>query len=192
MKQVDFGLDRATVTIMTEITEESMINLVSEIERLIFGYFYPRIELRISSPGGQLVALDYFLDALTRFRQHGVRLETRALTQAFSAAAAILSLGDEPRTAAGSTLLRYHFHRVTARPELTARKARELQRVLTQMDRKMTVRLAERAYQEYGHGRHRTHEGTRPLESGLDAFSDTDWVIMGGLTGSVLGRDLRR
>lgn len=189
MKQVDFGLDRATVTIMTEITEESMINLVSEIERLIFGYFYPRIELRISSPGGHLVALDYFLDALTRFRQHGVRIETRALTQAFSAAAAILSLGDEPRTAAGSTLLRYHFYRVTASPELTARKARELQRVLTQMDRKMTVRLAERAFEGYGRGEP-VLEATRPLESDLDAFSDTDWVIMGGLTGSVMGMDL--
>ena len=87
MRKVDFGVDRATVTIMTEITEESMINLVSEIERLIFGYFYPRVELHISSPGGQLVALDYFLDAITRFRQQGVRIETRALTHAGSAAA---------------------------------------------------------------------------------------------------------
>ena len=87
MKKVDFGVDRATVTIMTRITEESMINLISEIERLIFGYFYPRIELRISSPGGDLVALDYYLDAVTRFRQHGVRIETRTLTDAGSAAA---------------------------------------------------------------------------------------------------------
>ena len=189
MKKVDFGLDRATVTIMTEITEESMINLVSEIERLIFGYFYPRIELHISSPGGQLVALDYFLDAITRFRQQGVRIETRALTHAYSAAAAILSLGDEPRTAAGSTLLRYHFHRVTESQNLTARKARELQRVLSYMDRKLTLRLAERAYQGYGRG-DKVREGTRLLESDLEAFSGADWVIMGGLTGLLPGREL--
>ena len=189
MRTVDFGVDRANVTILTEITEESMIHLVSEIERLIFGYFYPRVELHISSPGGQLVALDYFLDAITRFRQQGVRIETRALTHAYSAAAAILSLGDEPRTAAGSTLLRYHFHRVTESQNLTARKARELQRVLTYMDRKLTLRLAERAYQGYGRGG-AVREGVRPLESGLDAFSGADWVIMGGLTGLLPGREL--
>lgn len=188
MKKVDFGVDRAVVTIMTEITEESMINLVSEIERLIFGYFYPRIELRISSPGGVLTALDYYLDAITRFRQYGVRIETRALTQAYSAAAAILSLGDAPRTAAGSTALRYHFHRVQSTQDLTAQKARELLRVLTYMDRKLTLRIAARAFQGYGpHGTARVE--ARPSDSGLDAFSEADWLIMNRLTGNRIAKD---
>ena len=182
MRKVDFGVDRATVTIMTRITEESMIDLISEIERLIFGYFYPRIELRISSPGGELVALDYYLDAVTRFRQHGVRIQTRALTQAGSAAAAILSLGDAPRTAAGSTLLRYHFHRVAEAQEVTADIAGELQRVLGYMDHKMTARIAERAFQGYGR-KNAARRGARPPEPGVDAFSGPDWQVINLLTG---------
>ena len=182
MRKVDFGLDRATVTIMAEITEESMINLISEIERLIFGYFYPRIELRISSPGGELVALDYFLDAVTRFRQQGVRIQTRALTQAGSAAAAILSLGDEPRTAAGTTLLRYHFHRVQSADEVTANIARELQRVLSYMDHKMTARIAERAFLGYGRTE-AVRNGALPPQPGPDAFSEPDWQVINLLVG---------
>ena len=189
MRTMDFGVERATVTIMTEITEESMIDLVSEIERLIIGYFYPQIELRISSPGGQLVALDYFLDAVTRFRQSGVHIQTRALTQAGSAAAAILSLGDAPRTAAGSTLLRYHFHRVQSPDEVTADIAAELQRVLSYMDRRMTARIAERAF--LGYGRKGTvRNGARPPQSGPDAFSEADWLIMDRLTGNRFVRDI--
>ena len=63
MKDVAYQLDRAVVTIMTEINEASMVDLVAEIDRLSTDYFYKTIELRISSPGGELLALDYYLDA---------------------------------------------------------------------------------------------------------------------------------
>ena len=177
MNKVGYKLDRAIVTIMTEITEESMVALVDEIERLASDYFYKTIELRISSPGGNALALDYYLGAIGRFREQGIEIHTRALTQATSAAAAILSLGDGPRRAASSSVLVYHFHRTSAQ-ELTAQKARALMRLLGETDRRMTLRIAERAF--LGYGPHRSGEAC--VRRNPDVFSDNDWRIMLRLT----------
>ena len=177
MNKVSYKLDRAIVTIMTEITEESMVALVDEIDRLASDYFYKTIELRISSPGGRALALDYYLGAMGRFREQGIEIHTRALTQATSAAAAILSLGDGPRRAASSSVLVYHFHRTDVQ-QLTAQKAKVLLRMLNETDRRMTLRIAERAFQGYGPKRSRDLSVRRDP----DVFSDSDWLIMHRLT----------
>ena len=65
-----------------------------------------------------------------------------------SAAAAILSLGYGPRKAGRTTVLRHHFHRMPSEQELAAQKAREYPRPLSQIDRKMTWQIAERAHLE--------------------------------------------
>ena len=180
MKDVAYQLDRAIVTIMTQITEESMVDLVAEIDRLTTDYFYKKVELSISSPGGSVLALDYYLDALKRFRRRGVQIRTRALTQAGSAAAAILSLGDGLRKAGRTTELRYHFHRIQPDQELTAHKAKEYQRVLSQVDRKMTGQIAERAYTGY-RSEGETPKPTSPPDRSLNDFSETDWRVMNRL-----------
>ena len=46
MKDVAYQLDRAIVTIMTQITEASMVDLVAEIDRLSTDYFYKKIARR--------------------------------------------------------------------------------------------------------------------------------------------------
>ena len=182
MKDVAYQLDRAVVTIMAEITEESMVDLVAEIDRLSTDYFYKTTELRITSPGGELIALDYYLDALRRFRKRGVQISTRALTQAGSAAASIVSLGDGPRTAGRTALLRYHFHRVSAEGDMTARTATALHLLLGQTDRKMVAQIAERAFLGYGRSTSSPEDSGRP-QRGLDCFAESDWQVMNKLTG---------
>ena len=189
MKDVAYQLDRAIVTIMTEITEASMVDLVAEIDRLSTDYFYKKIELSISSPGGSSLALDYYLDALKRFQASGVQIWTRALTQAGSAAAAIVSLGDGPRKAGRTAMLRYHFHRIPAEEDLTAHKAREYERLLSQVDRKMTWQIAERAYAGY-RSDEKTQKPPRRPDRSLDDFSDMDWRIMKRLTGPEVFTDI--
>ena len=154
MKGVVYKLDRAIITIVTDITEESMVGLVDEIDQLTSEYFYKSIELRISSPGGLGLALDYYLEAIQKFRRRGIEIRTRALTQACSAGAWLLSLGDGPREAGSSSILLYHFAHIPQEHNLTARKAEEMQRFLSQADRKMTRRIAARAFEGYGSGSH--------------------------------------
>ena len=182
MRGVVCNLDRAIITIVTEITEQSMVGLVDEIDRLSTQLFFKKIELRISSPGGTAHALDYYLDAIRRFRQKGLEIQTRALTQALSAGAALLSLGDGPREAGSSSMLLYHFARVPLEHHLTARMAEEMQRALSEMDRKMTWRIAARAFKGYGPDS-TLEECIRQRERSLKAFSETDWRIMSGLAG---------
>ena len=186
MKDVAYQLDRAIVTIMTEISEASMVGLVAEIDRLSTDYFYKKIGLSISSPGGSSLALDYYLDALKRFQASGVQISTRALTQANSAAAAMVSLGDGLRKAGRTAMLRYHFHRVPPDEELTAHKAREYQRLLSQIDRKMTWQIAERAFAGYGFEEKTRRPASRPDRS-LDDFGEADWRVMHRLAGAEIG-----
>ena len=182
MANVIYELDRAIVTIVTEITEESMVELVGLIDRLSTQYYYKRIELRISSPGGAPTALDYYLDAIRRFRQQGIVIQTRALTQACSAGAAILSLGNGTREAGSTSVLLYHFIRYSSDQHFTARKARELERTLSHMDRQGLGRIALRAYRGYGPGS-KSEEFAKPMQRLLASFSETDWRIMSQLSG---------
>ena len=124
MSGVVYQVDRAIITIATEITEEAMIGLVSKIDRLSSEYFYKTIELRISSPGGTLHALDYYLEAVRRFGQRDLTIHTRALSQTGSAAAAMLSMGNGTREAGSSSLLLYHFARIAPEGFVTARGGR--------------------------------------------------------------------
>ena len=182
MTGVVYKVDRAIITIATEITEEPMIALVHQIDRLSAQYFYKTIELRISSPGGTLQALDYYLEAVGRIRQRDLTIHTRALSQAGSAAAAMLSLGNGLREAGSSSLLLYHFARVAPEGLVTARAAGELERALSQTDRLMTWRIAARAHEGYGPARSAEESDSRP-ERGLDDFSVADWRILRQLAG---------
>ena len=190
MKDVAYQLDRAIVTIMTEINEVSMVDLVAEIDRLSTDYFYKTIELRITSPGGEVLALDYYLDAIRRFRRRGVQIRTRALTQAGSAASSILSLGDGPRTAGRTAVLRYHFHRVPAEGHLTAYTATAVQQLLSHTDRKLIRQIAERAFLGYRRNARPPEDYSHP-QRGLEYFAETDWRIMNRLTGDQFAVDLQ-
>ena len=107
MINIEHKQTHVIVTFTGGVTESSIIELVSAIDRLRSGYFYDRIILRIASPGGEVIALDYFIEAISHWKQHDLKLTTRALTTCKSAAAVMLSLGDH-REASSSSLLHYH------------------------------------------------------------------------------------
>ena len=140
MLNVNLEPDRATVSVVGEITEELAIELVDRVERLHAERFYTRIELEIASPGGAIVALDHCIDGLCRLREAGVEISTRALTRAVSAAAILVSLGDR-RAAMPRSLLQYHMGRVGGVHTVTADSASQIVEALHEIDRRLVALL---------------------------------------------------
>ena len=101
----------ATVSFVAPVSESSIIHLVRTVNELRWQRFYRRVELQIASPGGDVLALQYFVEALAHWNDDGLELATRALTSCSSAAAVMLSLGHR-RTASPASRLLYHFARV--------------------------------------------------------------------------------
>ena len=87
--------DRGIVRFSGELNLEAAVDLVETIDMLHRVYFYDLIELQISSLGGVSTALEHYLAAHERWRAAGVRVRTRVVDRAASAAALLLSLGDE-------------------------------------------------------------------------------------------------
>ena len=87
--------DRAVVRLAGALCVDAVEELVDTVDLLRRVYFYSLIEIRIGSRGGTSAALGAYCDALARWRDAGVRVRTRAVTVAESAAAIVLSLGDE-------------------------------------------------------------------------------------------------
>ena len=94
-----------------ELTWESATELANRIDTLTMRYFYKRIELVIHSPGGLAAALEHLARAIAGWRERGVHLRTRVVASAASAAAVLLSMGDE-RIAEPEARLLYHLSRV--------------------------------------------------------------------------------
>ena len=87
--------DHATVTWPEQLTPEASAALVTAVDHLLGLYFYREVELLIvASDGGHIGALRHLHDALGRWRAGEVRIRTRVITRAESAAALMLSLGD--------------------------------------------------------------------------------------------------
>ena len=111
--------DRAVVRLAGELSVDAVEELVDTVDMLRRVYFYSLIEIRIGSRGGTSAALGAYCDALARWRDAGVRVRTRAVTVAESAAAIVLSLGDE-RIAEPRAQVLYHNFRVVEPGSLTA------------------------------------------------------------------------
>lgn len=137
--------DMATVGLYGEIEDGLIIECAGVIEQLIEEYYYDKIQLEISSPGGQVSSLNYFLGQ-TRKWKGKAELTTRSLTRVSSAAALLLSLGDERRAEEDSILLYHEIRQILpAGSPQTARKAQEDARKIQPMDHDMVDRLVERA-----------------------------------------------
>ncbi|MCY4156971.1 MAG: hypothetical protein OXF66_06020 [Gammaproteobacteria bacterium] len=136
----------ARVRLSGLICDDLVNRCVEEADALIEEYFYERVEFLIDSPGGSAASVFYLLEAFVRWQEAGVRIDTRALTNAESAGALALSLGDTRRAAMTSRLL-YHSARVAPQGNsfLTASNMRSEGRRLGELDRTMLRRLAERA-----------------------------------------------
>ena len=141
---IEYGPDHAAVTLVSEITDEAVIELAAAMRHLRRGCFYDWAHLEIASPGGTETALTHWLAVADDLRAGGLRIVTRGLTSVGSAAAVMLSLGDL-REAGRNTRLHYHGMRIVGGDALTAQGAAYHAELMERTDRDILARLAERA-----------------------------------------------
>ena len=135
--------DHAVVLFSGGVDWTSVCELTDTVDTLVERHFHTRIELVIASPGGVVAALDHYLECTGRWRARGVRLRTRVVSHAFSAAAVMLSLGDERVAERGARLL-YHPARVHDAGPITARESTEMHDALRRIDDATVTRLVAR------------------------------------------------
>ena len=164
---VKYKPDRAVVPVIGVIEEEMMLPLVEAIQCLHHEYFYSEIELEVSSPGGQVMALSYCVSAMDALRAQGVRFTTRALMNVSSAAANLVSLGDHREASRGATFL-YHQARAGSMETVTVQSARQILSAVNEIDGQYLSRLACQA---------RRSNVRRPV-LGFKDFTKGDWNIM--------------
>ena len=162
--------DRAVVRVAGELTVDAVEELVDTVDMLCRVYFYSLIEIRIGSRGGTSAALGSFCDALARWRAAGVRVRTRVVTVAESAAAIVLSLGDE-RIAEPRAQVLYHNFRVVEPGSLTADGSASVCARLSHLDEHYLARLVERAI-----------DGGNPSQSRRGAIDDSDLPVLERIT----------
>ena len=94
-----------------------------------------------------MLALEYFLEALAHWKDHGHRLTTVALTSCASAAAVMLSLGDRRKASPTLRLILYHFARihVSESTPITRTHARHFVESLELIDARILSALVSRA-----------------------------------------------
>ena len=136
--------DYVAVTFSGELLIPAVLELVNLIDALVDNYFYDRIDLVISSPGGLVQAANPYLSALARWRARGVVLCTRVYTHAASLAAVLFSLGDH-RVADPNARLLFHCARITEAEQITAVDTVRMFGVLRQLDKRLVKLLVDRA-----------------------------------------------
>ena len=135
--------DHAVIVFRDPLNWESAIDLVDVVDTVVDCYFYNRVELVVASPGGSTNALRHVLDALAHKRERGLRVRTRVLSEAASAAAVLACLGDE-RVAGRSARLLFHPARIPAVEDVTARDSAEIGTMLRKTDTALVSALVER------------------------------------------------
>ena len=136
--------DHAVVTFAGELNVPAVLELVGIIDGVLANYFYPRIELVLSSHGGVAQAANPYLSALARWRARGTVLRTRVYSTAGSLAAVLFSAGDE-RVADPHARLYFHGARIAEATHITARDTVAMHATLRALDDRIVHLLVERA-----------------------------------------------
>lgn len=168
MENVNYKSDRAIVTVAGVIEEMMMLKLTNSLQRLHQDLFYKKIELEISSPGGSVVALDHCIEIMERLRKQDVNFTTRALMSTSSAAAFLVSLGDDRQTTRSTRFL-YHKARLEHVDAITARKATEIVESTHQLDERYLNLLVQRA---------KDPEREYAQDLPVTEFDDADWPVI--------------
>ena len=136
--------DHAVVAFTGELDWDAARELVDVIDTCVHEFFYTVVELVVSSQGGQTAAFEFYLGQREEWRRRGLRLRTRILSSAASAAAILVALGDERVAEPGATL---SFHGAHVSPErgVNARASASISSVLRDIDDRMLALLAARA-----------------------------------------------
>jgi ATP-dependent protease ClpP protease subunit len=110
----EYRTEGITIPVVGTLTVESALGIAADLRAAAAYYRYDEVEVLISSPGGDLAALDVILWELCDLRvTHGVRIRTRAQGDVASAGALLLALGDVgARAVSPSTRVLLHEPRV--------------------------------------------------------------------------------
>ena len=136
--------DHAVVSLNGDLDWDTAFSLVNTIDTMVKTYFYTTIEMVVSSPGGNTQALHYCLARLDRLANERVRLRARVLSFAGSAAAILVSSGDERLVEPGA-LLAWHGAQIRNEQQADARATAALASALTAADDRLIDRLVSRA-----------------------------------------------
>ncbi len=171
METIIAGNARPTVHFAEPLTGAACIDLIDRIRSLRDDFFFTEVQLRLSSPGGEIAALQYFVEAARDLREGGFTIATHAVTKVASAAAVMLSLGDV-RTAHPKAALLYHTGRLPGvEGALTATQAASIATALHSVDGELLGLLAERAAQS----------PAPPSATPAEQFTPADWQMIARL-----------
>ena len=137
---IKYLTDRAVVRLTGLLNQESVTVLVDAMEHAREDCFYERIELAISSTGGEIEAFERLVVSIDALREDGIRMDTSASGVAGGAAALLLSMGDD-RRASPECRLGYRLSRVASEGNLTAAEAVSAAAALTNLDDRLIARL---------------------------------------------------
>ena len=161
--------DRGVVRLTGAITQEAVTRLIEAMEHLRTDCFFERIAIEITSPGGEIAAYERLLEFMDALRHAGVGIDTAATGVTGSAAAFLLSTGDDRRASPGCRL-RYHLCRVDGQADLTAAAAGDTAAALSDLDARIVRRVAERGVEAAT----RRREPAAPED-----FEACDWEAIG-------------
>jgi hypothetical protein len=158
-----YGEQEGTLEINTDISEASAIGIGKHLDRFFGYYHYECVTLKLNSPGGAVVGLEYILEYIDSWRTRGRRVQTLAMFRASSAAALLMSLGEVgSRTAHRNSSLLFHDARIgSTQYALTSGAADKLAIALKLVDQGMIQRLVAHCSQGFGGDRGLANEGAR-------------------------------
>ena len=139
----DHAHDHAVVLFVGELDWQASHELVSTIGTVADHYFYTEIEIIVVSPGGNIRALHYYLDAFRGWQARGIQFRTRVISTAASAAAVMVSLGADRIAEPGARLV-YHHARAHNADDITASATAELHAALRAVDERMIALIVDR------------------------------------------------
>lgn len=144
--------DEGKLEINSEITEGLALGIETALGQFFTYYQYPRVTLRINSPGGSLLGLTHILQSVEQWRAAGQEVRTEATFLAASAGALLLALGEVgSRTVQRHTTLLFHHTRVGgSRAAITAGSADQLAEILRKKDLGLLQRLVTHVADGFG------------------------------------------
>ena len=140
----------AVVQFSGDVTWDSILEVINVVDTLLHVYFYNEIELMIvSSHGGRVDALVHYLATVERWRADGMRLRTRVVHTAESAAVLMAATGDERICEPGATLF-LHEPSLEVNRTVTRRDSRAQHGHLREIAHLIERRLAQCALASAG------------------------------------------
>lgn len=155
------------VRLLKDVNSLSIIKLCDEIDILIDYFQYKEIEIHINSPGGSIDSLLFYTNKLAEWRRNNVVIKTVVLTEASSAAAMILSLGDiSNRKAYSTSKLLYHKGRyhTSSGNVLTSNDLSRMNSSLINVDEKLLNLVTDHIYTNYLKDNNITEIKTRDID----------------------------